>query len=504
MSEPLVETRAGKIRGLTADETVVFRGIPYARPPIGDLRLRPPQREAPWSGVRDVLEFSPAAPQNPSPVEEAVYRGGLHTSEDCLYLNVWTPGLDHARRPVMVWIHGGAFVTGSGSMPWYDGTRLAAEADVVVVAINYRLGALGFLHLEEITEGFEGSGNLGVLDQIAALEWVRENIAGFGGDPDNVTVFGESAGGMSVGTLMAVPRAKGLFRRALLQSGAGSNAHDLDYATSIAAQVLTELGIDAGSAARLRDLPVDAILQAQAKVLMENWPTAPGLPFQPVADGVVLPDRPVDAVASGSSGSVEVLLGTTLDEMRLFALVDPSYQATDEAKLLRRATQAFGSEERAQRAIEVYRSLNPAASPGDLWVDIQTDRIFRIPALRLAEAREDHEAATYMYLFEWCTAAFEGRLGSCHALEIPFVFGTLDDPGAQMFAGVPDEGSWLLSERMRAAWTSFAREGRPAAPGLPEWPRYATPARETMLLGPSCRVERDPLPERRRLWDGVI
>src|SRR3712207_215533 len=263
-----VMTAVGEVAGELGDGVHVFRGIPYARPPVGELRFRPPQPPEPWAGARPATAFGSIAMQSPSPLENlfgAAERPSM--SEDCLYLNIWTPGLDGARRPVMVWIHGGAFVTGSGSTPWYDGTRFAARGDVVVVTLNYRLGAFGFLHLADlIGESFVGSGNAGILDQAAALAWVRDNIAAFGGDPENVTIFGESAGAMSVGTLLALPAARGLFQRAILQSGAASNAMSRERANEVAGRLLEALGIPREKSETIRDVPARDLLAAQGRV----------------------------------------------------------------------------------------------------------------------------------------------------------------------------------------------------------------------------------------------
>jgi para-nitrobenzyl esterase len=423
-------------------------------------------------------------------------------NEDCLHLNVWTPGLDSARRPVMVWIHGGAFVTGSGSTPWYDGTRFATRGDVVVVTINYRLGALGFLHLADLAGStFVGGGNAGILDQAAALAWVRDNIAAFGGDPDNVTIFGESAGAMSVGTLLALPAARGLFQRAILQSGAASNAMTCERANEVAGQMLEALGIPREQAESIRDVPVADLLAAQAKVYAASG--SGGLPFQPVVDGDSLPELPLDAVGHGSAAGVSVLAGTTRDEMRLFTALDPNSAVQDEAELLARCVPLFGSEERSRRAVEAYRQTLPGGAIADLWPAIMTDQVFRVPAARLLDRQGAQTDQTWMYLFTWATPAFGGALGSCHALEIPFVFNNLDKPGAGAFTGTVTPDMQTLAEHMQDAWIAFARGGDPNHAGLPRWDRYEPNRRVTMNFNTACAAEDNAGCEQLALWEEV-
>ncbi|TMM15156.1 MAG: carboxylesterase/lipase family protein [Actinobacteria bacterium] len=497
-SSPTVQTDKGPVVGSTTGPVHVFRGIPYARPPVGELRWRPPEEARPWTSPLDASSFGPIAAQNPSPLEQLFGADRPEQSEACLSLNVWTPGIDDTRRPVLVWIHGGAFVTGSGSTPWYDGTRLAAAGDVVVVTINYRLGALGFLELGELRdERYAASGNCGILDQVAALEWVRDNVSSFGGDPAQVTVFGESAGAMSVGTLLAVPAAHGLFGRAILQSGAASHVAERDKAQRVARDLLAELGLTSDDAGRLVDVPVDDLLAAQGRVVDRSWPN---LAFTPVVDGVTVPRPPLEAVTDGASAGIEVLVGTTRDEMRLFGLLDGRLAQIDDAQVEHRAASVFGPS--AAKAVEVYRRSRPGAPAGDVWIAVLTDQVFRLPAIRLAEAQSIHQPATYMYLFTWATPILDGRLGSCHALDVPFVFDNLDQPGAGFFTGNGGDRRELAT-RMSEAWLAFARQGAPAIASLPTWPAYEVGQRSTMVLDTECAVTDDPAGEERMLWDAV-
>ena len=498
MSRPVVEITSGRLEGNAQDGYQSFLGIPYAAPPVGKLRFRAPQPVDPWTGLRPAHEFGPIAPQLPSPLENVLGARPMVTDEaGCLTLNVWTPSADGGRRPVMVWIHGGAFVTGSGSTPWYDGARFATEHDVVVVTVNYRLGALGFTFLGElIGDDYQGSGSVGIQDQAAALRWVRDNIAAFGGDAGNVTIFGESAGGMSVGTLLALPEAAGLFHKAVPQSGASSNSLEPDVATGYATALLDAVGLDHSHAARLTEVPIESLMEAQGKLAMAY--AQRGMTFQPVVDGQVLDRRPVDAVAAGSAAGVPLLVGTNRDEWNLFAAMDPRHSSLDEAGLLKAAAALFG--EGAAEAVATYRAARPSAGAGDLLSAMTTDSVFRIPAIRLAEAQQKAGGSVWMYLFEWATPAMGGRFGSCHALEIPFVFDNLHQPGAGLFVG--DTPPVELARTMNATWAHFARTGTPEGPLAP-WPAYEPGPRSTMVLGDAPGVEEDPMGEERALWEGI-
>lgn len=503
----IVETTNGQLAGLVEgngdDRVHVFRGVPYAAPPVGDRRFRAPQPVGSWTGRREASRFGATAPQIASPLEAMFGGERPQTNEDCLYLNVWTPAPDDARRPVLVWIHGGAFVTGAGSVPWYGGTSFATRGGCVVVTLNYRLGALGFLHLSGAAGGDErwaSSSNAGILDQVAALQWVQDNIAAFGGDPGSVTVFGESAGAMSVGTLLAMPDAKGLFSRAILQSGAARNVHDGDEATAVATLLLDTLGIERSRPERLAEVAVPDLLDAQARVLAKTWSKM--IAFQPTVDGIVLPQPPLDAIAAGSAADITLLTGTNRDEMQLFAAMDAGLTNVDDHALLERATALFGADA-AALALAHYRGRRPDGGAGAIWSAVLSDQVFRVPAIRLAERQAAHQPATYMYQFTWATPAFGGMLGSCHALEIPFVFNVLDAPGVQSFTGETNEAMRSLALRMHDAWTAFARTGDPSVGSLPAWPAYDTGSRSTMVLDETCVVESDPSADELAYWTAV-
>ncbi len=493
----LATTRSGLVRGTAHDDVAVFRGIPFASPPIGDLRWQPPEREAAWDGERQATTFGPICTQGQMILEQLMGGEPARQDEDCLTLNVWTPALD-GKRPVLVWIHGGAFQFGSGSTPWYDGSKFATNGDVVVVTMNYRLGPLGFMYLGDLFDGFDASGNLGILDQVAALEWVRDNIANFGGDPTNVTVFGESAGAGSVGTLLGTPMARGLFRRAVLQSGAASWTLTTEQATARTAKVLAELGVAPGDRAALLAVDADAIVAASAVLGTEVG--TDGLPYAPVHDGVVLPMTPIDAIAAGSSADVDVVCGTNADEMTLFTIVDPSLATLDDAGIAERLS-AFDPNIDAVAMLQTYRAHRPDASTQEIWVAMGSDRVFRIPAIRLVEAHLAHGRA-FMYYFTWPSPVFGGVLKSTHALEIPFVFDNLDQPGVGMLTGDGDERQ-SIADGMHAAWIAFAHTGDPGHDGIPAWPAYDLERRATMQIDADWRLLLDPGHETREFWEHV-
>ena len=454
---PAVATTSGPVRGIRTDGVVAFLGIPYAHAD----RFKPPAPPERWTEVRDAFDFGPIAPQAGG---AQFQRSDLAQSEDCLSLNVWTPSLE-GRRPVMVWIHGGGFRQGSGASPLYDGAALAGR-DVVVISINYRLGPLGFLAHPDL-----GGGNWGLQDQIEALRWVRTNAAAFGGDPGNVTVFGESAGAVSVWLLCASPLARGLFHKAIAQSG-GPIATGWRAATRMAEEAAAALGV---SVAGLTDVPVADLLGADPGTEMERA-------FVPCIDGTVLDGRPVDNLAG-----VPMIVGTNVDEWKLWAPTDPHSRDLDELRLRRRLDQRLPG--RAEEAIAAVRAIREdrgePAAPNDLWFAIETERFFRVPAIRAVEAQLRVQPQTFVYLFAWDSPALRGWLGACHGLEIAFVFGNQGRGELASFTGQGPEADALADEMMRA-WVAFANGGDPG------WPRYDTSARPTMVYDRVSRVEMAP------------
>ena len=480
----IAETRAGRIQGREKQGVLLFAGVPYAAPPTGPRRFRAATPHDGWSDVRDARKFGPAAPQittggmtDPEPVR---------WDEDCLTLNVQTPALDDAGRPVLVWIHGGGYRTGQGAVPWYNGARFAANGDIVAVTINYRLGALGFTDLSRFGAEFATAGLNGILDQITALEWVRDNIAAFGGDPAKVTIAGESAGGFSVGTLLGSPRAEGLFRAAIPQSGAAHHVLPQSAGEIVADHFLEALGAD--DVAGLEKASVDAVLAAQtaASRALEGGPGLPSAlgvavaPFYPPVGSDVLPQMPLEAMCGGLNAKLPVLAGSNRDETTLWG-----YGEVDEAKLQRTAESLGGAE-----VLATYRRTRPAASPAELMIAITTDHMFRLPAIRLAEVRP---GSTWLYQFNWRSRA--GSLGATHALEIPFAFDNLHQPGVAAFIG-GGPSPQHVADAVHGAWTRFIRVCDPG------FPCYSLERRETMIFDDESMLVQDPDAQERTVWDG--
>jgi para-nitrobenzyl esterase len=507
-SSVVVPTACGDLQGSWHGDVARFAGVPFARPPIGPLRFRAPQPPEPWTGVRDATAFGAVSPQNPS-LMDALFGGEAEPwSEDCLYLNVWTTSpapADDATpaKPVMVWIHGGGFEMGSGSSPLYHGESFAREG-VVLVTLNYRLGAVGFLELGHLDPAEAGSGNAGLLDQIAALEWVRDNIAQFGGDADNVTIFGESAGAMSVSLLLAMPRARGLFHKAIAQSGAASAAKTPEQSEADLAEFLVATGLQ--TVEQLRSAPVEQLLAAHATMAAARVADPEGvierhgnplafLAFRPYADGVEVPSDPLAAIAAGSASDVPLLIGTNLEEWKLFALMTPS--ADSEEKLRDRL--ALVSDD-PDAALTAYRSEHPQADPATIETAVLTDVVFRIPAVQLADVQSAH-APVFQYRFDWRTPAWGGVLGAAHAVEIPFVFDLVEDQRLHVLVG--PEAPRELSRTMHQAWVAFAADGAPAAEGLEDWPTIDEgTGRPVMLLDAENRLADQPEAITTRFWAG--
>ena len=497
-----VETEQGALQGVEEPGIRVFRGIPFAKPPVGERRFRRPEPPDPWAGIRDASAFGPSAPQMKMQIDFLPGMDVGAQSEDCLYLNVFAPAAAGAKRPVLVWIHGGAFTIGSGSQSLYDVRPLVRRGEVVLVTVNYRLGALGFLHLAELLgEEFAGAANAGLLDQVAALAWLQRNLAAFGGDPDNVTIFGESAGGMSVGSLLGMPAARGLFQRAIAQSGAAHSANDGAAAAQVARMLFEELGLAPGDGAGLRRAPVEAILAAQARCMLRTQVDGL-LAFRPVVDGRALPEPPIDAIRGGLSQGVAVIAGYTRDEWRLFSFMDPQAQKLDEAGL--RARMELRAPGHGPAIVDAYRALlGSATKPFEVFSAIERDRVFGIPAVRLAEAQESCQGRAFLYLFTWEAALLGGVLGACHGIDVPFVMGSIGTPGGDRFAGSGPEAA-ALQDRVMDAWLAFARSGDPGHAGLPGWAPYAADRRLAMELGRRCQPLRVPEPALLRVWDGVL
>ncbi|MFX1298992.1 MAG: carboxylesterase/lipase family protein, partial [Promethearchaeota archaeon] len=491
----IIRTKSGKIQGYKENGLEIFKGIPFGEPPVGDLRFQPPIPKKPWDGVYNATEYRFCAFQAYSQLEE-FFPKLEPESEDCLNLNIWTPAADKGKRPVMLWIHGGAFLFGGGTDPIYDGSNLARRGDVVVVTINYRLGSFGYLYLPGLPV------NVGSLDQVLALEWVRDNIELFGGDPKNVTIFGESAGGFSVVSLCAMPRAKGLFQRVIAQS---APFIDPRKSHQFSKKILKKLGIKMDEIRKLVEIPPEEIIDAQNKVFAKD-PTNI-IALRPLIDGDTLPIHPLKVFQNGDCADIDFMIGTTLEEAKLFTGLDPSMRKIkDNTVTIGMMVMAGIGREKSEAIINAYKEARKdkySTEPTEIFNAIITDMMFRIPTTRLLEAQSQHQPNTYNYLLTWASPALKGIFGACHALDLPFVFGTYANPMWDEFVGKGPEIK-ILSEKIMDAWIAFAHTGNPNHKGLPEWPRYDKEKRATMALGKDCKVINAHFEKERAAWDGLL
>jgi para-nitrobenzyl esterase len=509
-AQTVVETSAGKIRGCANDGIFTFKGVPYAEPATGERRFMPPVKASAWAGVRNALAYGPVCPtgiadptggDNAARADEdafLLYRVAGRAGEDCLRLNVWTPSTSGGRRPVMVYMHGGGFTSHSSSgLASYDGTNLARRHDVVVITHNHRLNTLGYLDLSEIGgERYARSGNLGMLDIVAVLEWVRDNAARFGGDPQNVTIFGQSGGGGKVSALMGMPAAKGLFHRAIVQSGSQLRMRDQQAARRLAAAVASELGLSAGRIGDLHTMSLSrfygAVVAATAKLTAEAASDSNPAAIAPVVDGVVLPAHPFDPGASAISTAVPMLVGTNENEM-VHGVDNPGAAAMTESQALERLKRYAGS---ARPIFEAYRREYPKYTPWQIFAAISAAGARQNAFTQAARKAALGGAPAYQYMFSWRTPVLDGRPGTFHSAEIAFVFDNVD-LCANLTGG--DPAGAQLATLMSSAWTSFAKNGKPAHSGLPEWPAFAAERESTMVFDAPCQVRHQVEREGRKL-----
>jgi para-nitrobenzyl esterase len=502
--DAVAATRAGRVAGYIRNGIFTFKGIPYADNSAGANRFMPPVKPKSWQGVRSARQYGYVAPQAPrdgwANDEEAfmfAWDDGVQ-DEDCLRVNVWTPGLHNKRRPVMVWLHGGGYTAGSGQeLRSYDGENLARRGDLVVVSLNHRLNLLGYLDLSKFGDQYAASGNVGMLDIVAALEWVRENIENFGGDPHSVTIFGQSGGGGKVSALMAMPAAKGLFHRAIVESGSVLQGIPQDKAQKLTDAIISELGLTSATIAQIQSLRYQQMLTAAMTVLRKRPPTNIGgipnfrqssksLDFGPVVDGKTLPAHPFDPVAPAMSADIPMIIGTTLNEF-FTALNHPEFETMSEADLEKRVHEIHG--ERTMNVISAFRQRTPRAKPFDLWSRIAASGV-RGSAIEQAKLKAAQgRAPAYLYWFTWPTPILSGRPRAFHCAEIAFVFDNTERCETMTGGGADARA---LAGKMCDAWVQFARTGNPNHPQLPRWPAFSAETIPTMIFDHPPRVEMNP------------
>jgi para-nitrobenzyl esterase len=498
---PVVKTSNGPVIGLMEEGVATFKGLRYGAPPVGALRWAPPARPKPWTDPAAAISFGPAAVQLASGGGALRYPGtvgpalnqlmnsaedAIRGSEDCLFLNLWTPALDGKGRPVMVWFHGGGFNYGSGNWPVYDGHNLAKNHDVVLVSVTHRLNAFGYLELAGIG-GDPASGNAGMLDLVAALQWVRDNAAAFGGDPGNVTVFGQSGGGAKVATTLAMPAANGLRHKGIVESGAALRSTEKEAAAEQAARLMKAIGV--ADLAALREVPADKII-AGCKAM-----GAAGLRWGPVRDGAAILQHPFDPVANPVGKDVAVMVGCTSDEQTLYNVGYDWWGKQTEAQLLERVKAQYGPQ--ADALVTAAKARYPKDNPSYLFTDITSKAAF-VSSAALAERKSAQPAPTYLYVWERGAPVDGGMMRAPHTMEIPFVFDNVA-LGPMLLGNAPS--TLALGRQGSATWTAFARTGDPntAKAGLPHWPRYDATTRATMIFNTKSRVENDPYAEFRKL-----
>jgi len=487
-----VETSFGKIRGVDAEGIKIFKGVPYGASTAGKNRFMPPVDPAKWSGVRDALEYGQRAPQTDP--GSTTRRQGAPEGEDCLVMNIWTPGVNDGRkRPVMLWCHGGGFSSGSGVSPETEGTNIARRGDVVLITINHRLNVLGFTYLADLAgPDFAQSGDAGMLDIVHALKWVRANIGQFGGDSNNVTVFGQSGGGRKVGTLLAMPSAKGLFHRSIIESGATIKLVERDQATRVANELFSKLGLNRSQVRELQMLPVEKIMGAYFATVRSMNVDQMTMGFSPTVDGKAVPQHPFHPAAAAVSANVPLMLGHTRTELTFNVNANAPELSLSEDGLRTRIDGLLG--ESAAPVLSAYRRANPGATPSDLYYLIISDRAYGAPVMKIAERRAAlGKAPVFLYYFRWETPLGGGRMKSPHTIEIPFAF---DNVKASALTSSSPEAP-ALADKVSDAWISFARKGDPNTPKLPRWVPFNSKDRPTMVFNNESKLENDPIREQR-------
>lgn len=493
MSELIVQTLQGAVQGFDNGRCHFFGGIPFAATTAGEARFKPPRPVEAWNDIRPAVYPGPMINQNPTRFEPFLGPDPQPQSEDGLSVNVWTPAADDAKRPVYVWIHGGAYISGSGSFPLYDGSAFAENGDIVFVGLNYRLGERGYLQLDHLDKSYAGSGNTALLDQVAALEWVRDNIAGFGGDPDQVTLGGQSAGGGAITGLMMMPAAQDLFHRAIVQSISMMSFRDLELA-----EYTTETFMKAAGASAIADLekaPIETLLAAQRTTLRSRPPTGKAL-FQPVIDGTVLAKDILPAARDGEMMNIPVMVGITTEEWKPFQFfMNPDDVPKTEAALAAIFEALAGN---GADIVPAYQEMVGDLEPEQLFAAAMSDWRWRKATLEFQSILSDKQEI-YAYEFAWKSPTNNGKLGAGHCVEIPFCFHNKQSPSTPYLIG--SEAPLALADTMHASWCNFIRGGAPASDATGDWPRYDMDRRATMMFDEKSQLENDPHPARRRYWE---
>lgn len=495
----IIETNLGKVQGYVQEGINIFKGIPYAESPIGNLRYTPPKEKDPWNDVLIAGNFGPSSFQGPGRDRGLFGKLTDQNEDNCLSLNIWTPETDDKNRPVMVWIHGGGFIYSGSSKPIYDGTILSDRGNIVVVTFNYRLGIFGFLYMPNITA------NVGLLDQVAALKWVKQNIADFGGNPENITIFGESAGAVSVITLMGMPLTKGMFQHAIAQS---LYLFETEPPIKTTTNIMNRLGLEIDDIESLRKIPAQKLNQIQNEFLAEVPITSQESyysNFRPCIDNQTITIHPLEALHKGEAKHVDLIAGSNQNEAAFFTYFDPKFQDLDEKGLkhqisidLNRLNLGDKTDhfiEQYKNVIQNFQSMNNTIN---IYNTIYTDFYYRIPAIRAIEAQRSHNSNVYSYLFNWNSPMFKS---ACHSLDLPFTFGYFNHD-LEEFVGSLDEAS-IVSNKMMDAWIRFAYSGNPNHNNIPEWLSYDLNRRSTMIIDAKYELVHDPDEATRNLWTGI-